>query len=204
MELGRPEHDHGQLIEGEEDLSGELIWSQEMLDKIEEEFKINFSDEESTEPPATPPASAVSSQPLSGTPAKSATVDDILSGSPSSSTRRIDRRGDGTDMAKVLRGKVEAQRQIDAAREIEADKATAKGQAPGRGTRTENQSGSVNPSIESSKRSKGKPRTSPYAQEGRGNPHVPLQTLKKAPMSPAEREMLRLKDRQSLHRLGRS
>ena len=153
------------------------------------------SSEESTEPPAAP---ADASHPLTELPAIGAAPDDTLTGASSSGTRRSNRAGDSINSAEVLRSKVEA------TKKAEADKATAKGQAPGRGTRTENQSGSVNPSIESSKRSKGKPRTSPYAQEGRGNPHVPLQTLKKAPMSPAEREMLRLKDRQSLHRLGRS
>lgn len=79
------------------------------------------------------PASAEPSQPLSASPAMDAALSEISSGAPASRTRGYERRqASDVNPAAMLRAKIgEAQRQVEATRKAEADKAAAFGQPQG-------------------------------------------------------------------------
>ena len=102
------------------------------------------------------PSSADPSQPLSASPAISAALEEIASGGPVSMSRRnAPRPADGLNPAKVLRAKVKAQEQVEAARKAEADKAATTDQPVRPQPEKRNRPVSVSSATESGKKVKG-------------------------------------------------
>ena len=182
-----------------------------------------LKDEEET---ASKPSSSVEpSQPLAGGPAIGAALHKTASASRG-------RRNRDHDPAQKLRELIAASRQVEASIKVKAEKATATSQDPahrpeerdrttskgsqtnsGKGTKTDQRA----PDADSMNLTEEKPHKNrptkfeeeqkqdrvsiPHTQRGPRNPRGRSQ---KATTSPADFEMLRLKDRQTLHRLKRS
>ncbi len=106
------------------------LLTQEEIDELSESDKITSDDDMSAPLVAQPSPSAAPSNPLTGAPEMSAALDDIRNDVPSSRTNISNRSGDGINRANFIRSKLEAleaQRQVEAARKAEADKAAATG-----------------------------------------------------------------------------
>ena len=167
------------------------------IETDDHEMESDDQEDEEETTSKTLPSSVYRSQPLTGGPAMSAALDEIASDSRGRRTR-------DHDPAQRLRDLLEAKKQAEAGNKTEAKKAAATGQVPGPRSYGRDQAVSDSSRSGSSQStSTNQPAPIPAFEDMRQG--FPAKDRpQSSPKSTADLEMLRLKDRQTLHRLDRS